>query len=52
MAPPEEEYKYLSEENSPSKGQQFISVEDEEKKLLEGAKNLENKDDFWISLSQ
>eukprot|EP00347_Sterkiella_histriomuscorum_P007642 403348134 len=29
-----------------------FDFEEEEKKLMEGSKNLENKDDFWISLSQ
>lgn len=26
--------------------------EEEEKKLMQGSRNVENKDDFWISLSQ
>jgi hypothetical protein len=29
---------------------QIINVEEEEKILMSGVKNLENKDDFWISL--
>lgn len=28
-----------------------FDFEEEEKKLMIGTKNLENKDDFWISLS-
>lgn len=28
-----------------------FDYEAEERKLMQGAKNLENKDDFWISLS-
>lgn len=40
--PPEEEYK-----------QELIcDVVEEEKRLMAGIKNLENKDDFWITISQ
>lgn len=30
----------------------LVNVEEEEKLLMSGAKNVENKDDFWITLSQ
>ena len=43
--PPEEEYKEEEEKF-------MINVEEEEKLLMQGNKNLENKDDFWITLSQ
>jgi hypothetical protein len=36
------------------KGGQLVMVDvvEEERKLMEGSRNLENKDDFWITLSQ
>ena len=37
---------------SESQPQLHIDVEDEERRLMQGARNNENKDDFWISLSQ
>ena len=30
----------------------LLDFEEEEKKLMQGSKNLENKDDFWITVSQ
>ena len=38
--PPEEEYK----------ADLLVNAEEEEKRLMSGSKNLENKDDFWISI--
>lgn len=50
ITPPEEEHK------SPDLGKGghlvMVDVEEEERKLMEGNKNMENKDDFWITLSQ
>lgn len=40
--PPEEEYK---------EPLQIANIEEEEKLLMSGVKNFENKDDFWITLS-
>ena len=49
--PPEEEYKTPKEMD----GELTISLldfEEEERKLMAGTKNMENKDDYWITLSQ
>jgi len=29
----------------------MLDFEEEERKLMAGSKNLENKDDYWITLS-
>lgn len=46
---PEEEYKTPGETDSSIF--KMFNFEEEERKLMDGIKNLENKDDFWISLS-
>jgi len=48
--PPEEEYK--SNHGNKSHFIEKYDFAEEENKILQGAKNPENKDDFWISLYQ
>jgi hypothetical protein len=40
------------EDASPDKKGITFDIDEEEKRLMQGSKNVENKDDFWITLSQ